>query len=178
MKGPNVPGTLCLAGGGGGGRYLIPETSLVEASTALEWSAASAANPLVLPLLLSSARGAPRQPRRRQTRGKFFVQCFPTWSKWEEAGACRRGWWGLLELGWRGFGLRQCDCDSLVACTAATGALLNSEGASGQLLGQPSWVQAFHSDSICNFLWTQWGNVTHKPWITGVSNPLRKPILS
>ena len=51
---------------------------------------------------------------------------------------------GVVGMWMEGFwGLRQCDCDSLVACTAATGALLNSEGASGQLLGSPAEFKHF-----------------------------------
>ena len=72
MRLPSVHGAMWLVEGGG--RYLIPETSLVEASTQ---SAATAA--LLSFHCCSVARGAhpgTHQAAQRQTRGKFFS----TWS--------------------------------------------------------------------------------------------------
>ena len=127
---------MCLehcawCGGGGGGRYLIPETSLVEATE----RRLSSSQPLLSFQWCSVARGAHPASHggdKQEVNSSSFrvFQLGPTVRG--GAGAYR----GAGGVGMEGFwGLRQCDCDSLVACTAATGALLNSEGASGQLLG-------------------------------------------
>ena len=86
MKGPNVPGTLCLAGGGG--RYLIPETSLLKLPLR---AAATAA--LLSFYCCSVARGAHpgnHQAAQRQKKGKFLSSLLDLSER--RKGVCRRSW--------------------------------------------------------------------------------------
>ena len=177
-EGPSVLGAVWLLGRRWGGlRYLIwPETSLVEALRA------PPQQPLLSFHCCSVARGAHPGTHgwdKQEVNSSSRVFNLDLLSERRGEGL-QEGLVGGLGVKMRGFeaAAMWLLCDSLGAWTAATGVLLNSEGASGQLLGS-----SLRREDQKHLIWfsiqfTQCRDATNI-WVTGVSNPfkIKKPIL-